>query len=814
MSPDITPAKHEIQLGEDGNDTFYVQDSDGTWQPLNYFEFFRVKKAMNQVSEFEVKIFDIQDTQKAYLKRGALVLFLTSKNVVLKGRLQSVEYATAFECVATGFGMESLLLDQEFIKNNDKKVTYDDPTSAQTIAKEMLSEGSDGVAPWIIQPATTGLFDTDYGNVVLNFESVTRLKALNTLSEAMASPTIGNTGYEWWISIDDDDYDIVYFNIAPARPTTTRATTSQLTFRISGASANATKTSKSEDITNMVNSITVVGRTGNTGSTTDVNTTTYSASTSFSTLSAEITDSVTTIVVEDHDTYSADDFVTGGGTIRIAGEQITYAAYNATTWTFTGCTRGANLTTARKHKKGCYVEEYHAQTSPETGSSIEEHGIFDHTVIDKGIVDISEAELLASNLLLERKDPIISIQVSPYEPQTIVGSLDIGDLVTVIDDEADINDSYRIQSIEYKSDYGTLNVILELSNRSLSFVEQLNNQRVTAEQLARFATSSDIISTNITGNCEGYSTTNAADYPLNMFFYVPEIVAVNQALLTFDIGDFRSYSSADSPTGAGSAHTHTDTFAVDNDTHDHDFTGTTETSGAASAAVTGSIIETYNSVTNVGDENEDGILVDGFNTGPNGFTNLAHTHDTTSDGTVDNDTHNHNLSGSIANESTHTHTISSTVGITETSSGVVAVLFGVKGSEIPIGTASESGTADAGGGNAELVDATKTWVVDEYADYVVYISAGTGSGQTRFVSSNTADTLTLEHDWTTNPDATSTYDIYPTFTTSQSNVDIKTEVTAAVSALSSYPGLVNLLFLPKDGDLARIEAHTFIRAFT
>ena len=117
----FTPAKHYIQLGEEGLDTFYVQDSDGTWQPLNHFEFFRVKKAMNQVSEFEVKIYDIRSTEKAYLKRGALVLFLTSQNVVLKGRLQSVEYATGYECVATGFGMEGLLLDQEFIKNNDKR---------------------------------------------------------------------------------------------------------------------------------------------------------------------------------------------------------------------------------------------------------------------------------------------------------------------------------------------------------------------------------------------------------------------------------------------------------------------------------------------------------------------------------------------------------------------------------------------------------------------------------------------------------------------------------------------------------------------
>ena len=813
MTPSFD-AHHYIQLGEDGKDTFYVQDSDGTWQPLNHFEFFRVKKAMNQISEFEVKIFDIQDAEKVYLKRGALILFLTSQNVVLKGRLQTVEYATAYECVATGFGMEGLLLDQEFIKNNDKKVTYEDPTSAQTIAKEILSENSDGVTPWIIQPATTGLFDTDYGNVVMNFENITRLKALNTLTEAMASPAIGNTGYEWWVSIDDDDYDTIYFNMASARPTTTRATTSQLTFQISGADANATKTSKSEDITNMVNSITVIGRTGNTGSDTDVNTTTYNASTSYSTLDSTITAAVTTIVVEDHDTYSADDFVTGGGTIRIGEEQITYTAYNATTWTFTGCTRGANSTTARAHKKGCYMEEYHAQSSPETGSSLEEHGIFDHTIIDKGLVDLSEAELLAGNLLLERKDPILSIQVSPYEPQTIVGSLDIGDLVTVIDAESDINDDYRIQSIEYKSDYGNLTVLLELSNRSLNFVEQLNNQRVTAEQLARFATSENIISTNIQGNCEGYESGASQDYPLNMFFYVPDIVAVNQALLTFYIEDYRTFINL--TTGNQSAsHTHAVSgTTAGGSSHDHTFSDTdSDTSDGPSATTTYALIQA-NPAAYLGWGGSAGILYSEQSN--QAVPDSDHTHDvdiSISGTTGSESSHTHTWNDtSDAQSASHTHTI--TAQTTETASGVVAVLFGVKGSEIPIGTASDSGTADAGGGDNELVDATKSWGANDYADYVVYISAGTGSGQYRFVTSNTADTLTLEHDWTDNPDATSTYGIYATFTTDQSDVDVKDEVATATTALSSHPGLVNFIFLPKDGDLARIDAHIFIRAFT
>ena len=42
----FTPAKHFIQLGDEHEyvDTFYVRDSTGTWQELDHFEFFRVKK--------------------------------------------------------------------------------------------------------------------------------------------------------------------------------------------------------------------------------------------------------------------------------------------------------------------------------------------------------------------------------------------------------------------------------------------------------------------------------------------------------------------------------------------------------------------------------------------------------------------------------------------------------------------------------------------------------------------------------------------------------------------------------------------------
>lgn len=65
-------------------------------------------------------------------------------------------------------------------------------------------------------------------------------------------------------------------------------------------------------------------------------------------------------------------------------------------------------------------------------------------------------------------------------------------------------------------------------------------------------------------------------------------------------------------------------------------------------------------------------------------------------------------------------------------------------------------TATAGGA-ATLTDAAQAWAVNQWATVQVYIHAGTGSGQTRTIQSNTADTLTVSVPWAVVPDATSQY---------------------------------------------------------
>jgi hypothetical protein len=70
----------------------------------------------------------------------------------------------------------------------------------------------------------------------------------------------------------------------------------------------------------------------------------------------------------------------------------------------------------------------------------------------------------------------------------------------------------------------------------------------------------------------------------------------------------------------------------------------------------------------------------------------------------------------------------------------------------------DSGTA-TGGANYTLTDAAKAWTVDQYRNYRVDITGGTGEGQSRRIICNTSTILEVEKRWSTNPDATSTYSI-------------------------------------------------------
>lgn len=69
-----------------------------------------------------------------------------------------------------------------------------------------------------------------------------------------------------------------------------------------------------------------------------------------------------------------------------------------------------------------------------------------------------------------------------------------------------------------------------------------------------------------------------------------------------------------------------------------------------------------------------------------------------------------------------------------------------------------TGTASAGGAST-LTNGAKNWTANQWTNYQVRITSGTGAGQIRTIASNTSTVLTVSAAWTTAPDATSAYSI-------------------------------------------------------
>lgn len=75
------------------------------------------------------------------------------------------------------------------------------------------------------------------------------------------------------------------------------------------------------------------------------------------------------------------------------------------------------------------------------------------------------------------------------------------------------------------------------------------------------------------------------------------------------------------------------------------------------------------------------------------------------------------------------------------------------------GSETETGTSTSTNSATTLNDTGKAWTLNQWNNYPVTITGGTGFGQTRTISANSATQLTVSTNWTTTPDNTSTYRI-------------------------------------------------------
>lgn len=80
--------------------------------------------------------------------------------------------------------------------------------------------------------------------------------------------------------------------------------------------------------------------------------------------------------------------------------------------------------------------------------------------------------------------------------------------------------------------------------------------------------------------------------------------------------------------------------------------------------------------------------------------------------------------------------------------------------ELGANNVKDTGTSSGSNTTSTFNDTSKTWTTNAYAGGAVQIASGTGSGQVRRISSNTATQIVLKQSWATVPDATSQYQLY------------------------------------------------------
>jgi hypothetical protein len=533
----------------------YVYDTvTSKWIEVEGIEYFKVTKRLNQMSLFEIDMPQIEADQKLYVKEFAKVLLISNNTLILKGRIQKVTYETSYSATIEGFGMEAVILDKEY-KNitrspeDEDRVQYTN-VSAQTIAKELLSTNADGTSPWTMQPRTYGLFVNDYGLISTRYEYANKLTALGNLANSL--------NYDWWIDHDPITYTNDYFNMASIKGNQTNPNLDvNRQFTITGTLVNAEGTDYQKDVTNIANYVKIIGYGDGIN---QLFTSTYNASPIWTTLSANISATDVTIPLIDSSAFAA------SGTVRIANEIITYTGNAGNS--LTGCARGVG-TEAKAHRNGCYIEKYVVYTSPEANSSISTNGLMELTLTYRDIRDESTLELIASKELIDRMDPIERITIIPTDPNSVAEILQTGDLVSIIDAESSLNSNYRIVAIIYENNYGILSVSLEASNKSLTFIEQMQKEREKNQSLQKYMQGA----TNIYALSEKENCDNSN--PLNMRFYIPdEAIAINKVLLKFTTQPFRAYNTIsltdpghthDINIGAGGSHTHS--VSIGNHTH-------------------------------------------------------------------------------------------------------------------------------------------------------------------------------------------------------------------------------------------------------
>jgi len=500
---------------------------------------------LNQPIEFHITFNDADTTSAANIKYAAPV-YLKFDSVYPFGKLKITGLGDESNTYggADGYGWSEASLNERKVAvtasadstSQSGRPIYNN-VAVNTIVSEQLTYANVGVSPYTSGQSTRVIStrsDNDY-----------------TISFMFGCATTADTDCFGAYSVD---FATNYISIG-TRGTDKSATVS---LDISGATQNCEQSSRLADYDSLKNVINLRGY----GDGINQIESYADHCTSFRTyLTSEIDATDTT-----SDTFTVNNgtgFPTASHTIWVGCEKLTVTR-SGNTFTIVSrgtAYRGNVLVKPYTHKVySPVVDAQYTTSSPQStgnGSSINTNGIKEYSDNAKTVIDQSTLDILAEKILIERKGIFDGshtytaperIVVTAIEPSTIVQSCMTGDWVTVTDSDTSLSGSYRIYGMRYTYSSGEESLEIELSNASLTLLQELaDNSKQTISLASYMQGATNCYMTGETDNCD-------STHGIVVDFYIPtEAVAVNKVKFNYRIQSYREFSTT---TSAGSIHSH------------------------------------------------------------------------------------------------------------------------------------------------------------------------------------------------------------------------------------------------------------------
>lgn len=511
-------AKSSSQIGDlyifgiPGEVTMYVDGNRiDTYQDLS------AEKRLNEVGTFNMTAFITEDSQRGLLSEGQDMKVLEDNTLIYKGRIEDVNYDTAFQAEVEGEDMSNRLLDRKTGREKFENV------AANQVALDIANRTPLSIGKFDSAPLTSLRFDHD------------------NLARALAG-TANSVGFDWYIDQKQDDgYDTDYINFVERQGSAT--TVKKFTI---GESARFIDDGNEQSF--VANDITLLGR-GDGVNQLEVRV--WAAADTFTQLDGQIPDTHSA-----GDTFNVDDTTKLGGTgdevrIKVGAEMMNVDITDSTTLTINS--RGLNdyggdETPVMKHRDNISVwteeniTQGHGPWTPEerdtaeNGSSIADIGVKQLRDTDKTIVDLPTLEQVADRQLRNRRRQVKTIEISPTDPRD-TKEVELGDDIQIEGGlGSDLSGEYRVVGIDINRRNAGESTVFHCANRPRRLVERLSEIERDRDTLnAHMQGSTTLDSQHFNDNCDN-------SHPLDNSVWVPEkAVAVNRFSLTFKRESFRGY---------------------------------------------------------------------------------------------------------------------------------------------------------------------------------------------------------------------------------------------------------------------------------